>query len=436
MRGMQAAVRSSFCGVAVVLACASCGGSPLLRAAERGDRTAFRAELGSRQKAGNLSNSDAAKVAKAVAQRELAEAKPDAAVQRVKDVRACAYELDDALAERMKTHDEAGAEAALARIESRELSIGDARDYVNDSESSWRAVGARALTREEDRPARQKAMLDGNPSVRRQAMRAAQDAKDAQDLAALAEVVRLDPEPMVKTEAVRAIAALPPQGTDLVNRLRDLWSAADDGLREDIASAYASPDVFAAGGREALRVLVAAEHGPGIIEASAAILRGHIQDRELVQSASAHVLRTIATGPLPHRLQAIAVARLSSPEMLAAVEKASTDDEAGVKLSAHARLLDSPKHRAASIKVLEGIAGQPGPLASRARFILASAGHVAVQAWIESDLAAKEGYDRLAAASALAALGRSARGAPLLADDDPAVRTRAACTLLIAARGK
>jgi hypothetical protein len=40
----------------------------------------------------------------------------------------------------------------------------------------------------------------------------------------------------------------------------------------------------------------------------------------------------------------------------------------------------------------------------------------------------------MSAASALAALGRSARAALLLADPDVSVRTRAACTMLVASR--
>jgi hypothetical protein len=40
----------------------------------------------------------------------------------------------------------------------------------------------------------------------------------------------------------------------------------------------------------------------------------------------------------------------------------------------------------------------------------------------------------MSAGDALVALGRSARAAPLLADDDPGVRTHAACAILVAAR--
>jgi hypothetical protein len=70
----------------------------------------------------------------------------------------------------------------------------------------------------------------------------------------------------------------------------------------------------------------------------------------------------------------------------------------------------------------------------RARLALASAGDRRVQAWIEQDLAASDPAGRLAAASALAALGVSARAAPLLADGDVRVRMRVACILISAAR--
>jgi hypothetical protein len=103
-------------------------------------------------------------------------------------------------------------------------------------------------------------------------------------------------------------------------------------------------------------------------------------------------------------------------------------------------LLDSPPDRDAAVKALETVAGDARDdghaqeLAARARYALASAGDVRIQAWIERDLAAPGAERRLGAASALAALGRSARAAPLLADGDASVRTRVACTLMVAAR--
>ena len=102
-----------------------------------------------------------------------------AATSRVRESRACAAELDDALEERMKKHDGAGAEAALARLEDGRLADGAARDFLSDADDRWRAVGTRTLHREDDRKRRQQAILDPSPRVRRSAIRAAGQAKDA-----------------------------------------------------------------------------------------------------------------------------------------------------------------------------------------------------------------------------------------------------------------
>ena len=73
-------------------------------------------------------------------------------------------------------------------------------------------------------------------------------------------------------------------------------------------------------------------------------------------------------------------------------------------------------------------------VAQRARFALASLGDRRVQAWVEQDLQATDAGDRLAAATTLSTMGVAARAAPLLADTDPAVRVKAACTILTGAR--
>jgi len=87
--------------------------------------------------------------------------------------------------------------------------------------------------------------------------------------------------------------------------------------------------------------------------------------------------------------------------------------------------------------VKAGPASEDGPTleaAARARLALAYAGDVRIQAWIEQDLASSDPVRRVGAASALAALGRPARAVMLLTDPEASVRTRAACTMLVAAR--
>jgi hypothetical protein len=418
-----------------LLAAASCARSPAMQAAESGDRAALKAAVEQQERALTISNGEAASLAFEVADRELRATSGPEAAQRVRDAWSCAHELDGALAARMKTHDEAGAEAALARIDGRGLDLGDARAYLADPDGRWRSVGARGLVRESDHGARMRALRDPDPHVRRQAARAARDATDPSDLEPLAEVARVDPELLVRTEAVRAIAGLKPLPNEgAANLLRDMWSSGDDGLREDIALAWAAPAVWGAGGAGALRVVVASGHGAGAIEAAAAVLRHKDAGGEVAMAARAQIVRSIEQGSRATKLQAIAQAPLDVPEIAEAVEKASDADDVDVRIGALARLAGA--RRPGSIEKLEYLAQPGSPVAPRARFALAAAGDRRVQAWIEQELASGDPFARLSAATALAELGVYARAAPLLADPDAAVRVRAACVLLMAARSR
>jgi hypothetical protein len=421
---------------ATISACAS---SAATSAARKGDDVALRAAIASQHAQGKLSDGEAADIAQAVLARALEDAKGDAALDRVRDVRPCALAMSSALQERAKIHDDAGAEAALALLEVREYSASDARKYVQDASDAWRAVGARGLVREDDRATRLSAMVDPSARVRRAAVRASAEAKDERDVDALFEAARVDPEPLVRSEAVRALGRLDAGGIAVVNKLRDLWNVADDPLREDIAVAYTSPHLAAAGGAEAVRVLVASGHGPGVISAAAALLRARTDafDAETKRSAVGLLVRTIDDGSRRDRLFAMAIARLEEADLLAAMKRATTClDDLDVRLSAYVRLLEVPKERDAAMKELYAFAGPAvkGPLGQRARLALADAGELRIQAWIEEDLKSEDGSARLTAAQALSALKRPARGAPLLADTDPRVRARAACTILAAVR--
>jgi hypothetical protein len=409
---------------------AGCSGSPAMHAAESSDRA------GLATAAHGVTNHEAASLAQVVADHELRVAPPSEASERVREAWSCAHELDGALAARMKLHDEAGAEAALARLDGRGLDLDDVRGYLADADPRWRAVGVRGLVRPGDHDERVRALLDPDPHVRRQAARAARDAADPQDLQPLADAARVDPEPIVRTEAVRAIAALSPlPDEEVADVLRDLWPAADDGLREDIALAWARPSVWASGGREALGLIVASSHGPGAIEAAAAVLRHADARGDVAISARGQILRAIEQGPRAERLQAIAEAPADRPELRQALRAAAAADDVEVRVAVLARLAEV--HEPGAVEKLEAIAStaQPGSTVSaRARFALASAGDRAIQSWLEQDMKSERAVDRLAAASALASLHLAGRAAPLLADVDPGVRLRVACTILVASR--
>jgi hypothetical protein len=433
------------------LAVVSCG-NPAYRAAERGDSARLRSEIADKHERGKISNGDAACLARAVATRELAVAKDEAAaVSRVRESRACAPELDDALEERMKKHDGAGAEAALVRLEDGELSEGSARDFLGDADDRWRAVGTRTLHRDDDGEPRRRAVLDPSPRVRRSAIRAAGQAKDAADLDLLFETARVDPELLLRNEALRAMSQIlrgergKARAAEHANRLRDLWTSGDDAIKEDVAVAWALSPVLENGGREALRIEIAAGRGPGALAAAGVVLRTAPKDAELSSLASALLSRVIVEGSRRDRIHAIAVARPTGLE-LEALRKASKEEDRDIRVPALARLLESKPDRESASKELVAIAGQGvrggvatddprvRDAAARARLVLAQAGDLRIQAWIEQDLAASDPLQRLGAASALAALGRPARAVMLLVDPDATVRTRAACTMIVASR--
>ena len=435
------ALASLACAVALGLGLGACASSGAVREASRGDFASLKNDVASRERAGTLGNREAAQIARAVAEWEIANAPKDETLARARELRSCARELSGALGDRAKTHDAAGAEAALALVEAGTWSAGSARDYVSDKDDGWRAVGARGLVRDDDdAAARARAFVDPAPGVRRAAMHAALVAKDARDVPALAEAARLDPEPIVRTDATRALGSI--GGADAFAALRDLWAAADDPQREDIAAAYADPPTRAAGGGDELRVLLASGHGPAAIEAAGAVLRDAHRDPELDSSATALLARTIAKSSRRDRLHAILVSPFAATGAIVdALRAATMDSDLTVRIAILARLAGHSADRAASVAALEAIAAPRADaapayatLASRARLALAAAGDARVQAWVELDLASPDPTSRLSAATALSTLGRVARAAPLLADPDPSVRTRAACTILLGAR--
>jgi HEAT repeats len=427
----------------LALAIVGCGASSGVSAAQRGDRAALSAYIKPLHDKGQIDNAEAARIAKAELVRELSSAKNQDALDRLHDAQPCVPEIESVLEDLADKHDALGAAAALALYETGNLSASRARSWATDAMPEWRAVGVRALVREQDDEARHVALVDPRPEVRRASMRASAQANDPRDLDGLFEAARLDPEPMARNEAVRAIAHIETSDPEIANRLRDLWTNADDAVREDIANAYASPAIAVHGGAEALRVLVASGHGPGVISAAAAILRASMNrtspyDKETRESALALLLRTIDAGSRRDRSFALAVVPVEDTTAVLAIKKASTDaGDLDVRISALSRLLEVPTSRADAIKDLEALA-QPDEdrpaIGPRARAALARAGDLHIQAWIEKDLANQDASIRLGALSSLAALGRPARGAPLLADADVRVRTRAACAIIVASR--
>ncbi len=417
----------------------ACASSPGVTAAQRGDRAALSAYIRPLYDKGGIDNAEAAKIAKAELTQELTSSKDKDALDRLRDALPCVPEVQSVFEDLARNHDALGAAAALALYDAGNVSDSRAREWAHDPMPEWRAVGVSGMVRAEDSETRRLALVDPSPEVRRASMRACGRANDPRDLDGLFDAARLDPDPMARNQAVRAIARILTSDPEVANRLRDLWNGADDSVREDIASAYASPSIVAHGGAQALRVLVASGHGPGVISGAAAITwsPGHY-DAETRASALALLLRTIESGSRRDRSFALAVVPTSDAQVVLAITKASEDAaDSDIRVSALARLLEVSSARAAAVTKLIELA-QPddahSAVGARARAALARAGELKVQAWIEKDLTSEDASVRLDALSSLAALKRPARGVPLLADADARVRTRAACVILVASR--
>jgi hypothetical protein len=453
--GHPSALPSFLFNLSVVLLLGGSSGcaSEMTRAAERRDRPVLGREILAAEQHGRLSLGAAAGLARVVVEREMRDATaPDVAIARVRDLRGCALEADDFLAQRMKTEDAAGGEAALERREAGAMSDWSARGHLESPDDRWRAVGMSGMTRDRDHEARLRGLVDGSPLVRRAALRAIVAHDDPADFDAVYAAARLDPEPLVRTSALRALPDLVGDRTDLANKLRDLWAMGDLGLREDITAAFAARQVFSQGGRDALFHVLSTEDGTAAIAAAGVVLHSAAgEDAELRGLAESRLEHAVSAGPPRERLHAIAIVPLGGHRQAPgagdaihdAVRAAAKDEDLDVRIAALGRLVNpsaglSVKDRDDAVRQLENLAfpGEATSAArgSRARWLLAEAGDLRVQAWLEADLHGANKDTRLTAAEALAALGRGSRAAPLLADDDPSVRTQGACTILMAAR--
>lgn len=432
-------------GAALAVGCATSGS---IKAAEAGDIEALRRALAADLGAGELDVDDARGVARAVAAFEIERARGAAGVDRIRELAACARELDGALARRAdrdgRDDDESGAAAALARIDARLADAGDdAREALGRTgpprsqaaAAAWRVVEARSLSGPGDGAERRRRFTDGDQEVRTAALRAAADAADPADTEALLEAARLDPHPLARTIAVRAAGAI--GGERVVLALKDLWAGADEALRHAIADAWGAAASIDVGGRRELLWAIDAQPGAPAIAAAHALSRLGGAGRA---DAIGVLARAIASGVPRDRVYAIAVAPLGEAPLRDAVIKAESDDDDVVALAALARRLETPAaaggapdgsvERKTAVKKLLAAAEGTSSSALSARGALARAGAREVVPKLTRDMGSPDERVRRAAATGLAELGELPRAALLVADATPSVRTAAACAIL------
>ena len=233
------------CGVLTV-GCAS-GGA--IRAAESGDYAALEASLNGLD---DVDLGDAQDIAKRVLEREIETAQGPVGRRGLDALGSCGKHVADSIDRRSQRDDELAAFAARLRLELGQAPPLAFAGRVDDPAPHWRAAAARSMTvpapdpsgerRRDDRVRagiwRRKLMLDPSGDVRIAALRAAVDAADPEDLPAVLEAARLDPEPEARLMAIQAIGAIGNRRAVLA--LKDLWARSDEPARMAIVGAWAA----------------------------------------------------------------------------------------------------------------------------------------------------------------------------------------------------
>lgn len=404
----------------------ACAMPEYVKTAYYGDLPSLKQEIGRAAASGRISESDVVDLAEAVARRELRSASGDDAVKRVLDARTCVAAVEPELRERAEAADDAGAEAILVLADAGKLN----RDalvtkYAQASRGALRAVAARGTGSVEHARLRRHFYVDPDERVRREALRAASDAADPADLDAIVEAARLDPDPMCRSLATRAVGRI--GGERALIALADLWAHADEQLQVAIVDAWAMPGVLANGGRAALVRTAEANNSMASIDAAAALIR---VGGDTAPTGRAVLARSIKEGTAVERVAAIQLAPLPDADVLASLDAAAGSDDPQVRVVALARLLDVPERRAAAVGKLQAMARTADAAARQARLALAAASDPAAAALLEKDLFTGGPSYRERAAVALFRLGKASKMAPSLADPDPSVRMAVACSLV------
>jgi hypothetical protein len=297
--------------------------------------------------------------------------------------------------------------------------------YREADSGAWRAVAARAAVSPRKAATRRELMRDPDERVRRAALAASFDAGDRADTDDLLEAARLDPDPLSRSLATRAVGAVGSEAAVL--SLRDLFARASEEERMAIVDAWAMPAAFRSGGeRELFRVVETAD-GLSAVVAAAALLR---VDGERATLAAQHLAKHIRSGSVEEQRLAIRLAVLGRPELREAVVVAGKSEDPEVRVMAFSRLLPDAAAGTHARNELRKIAMKSGDQAMQARAALAVAGDGSIVPKLLEDLRARNPGRRVVAARALVELERLADAATALADDRPDIRAEIACKIV------
>lgn len=441
--------------VVLLVAQSGCAPSAALRSARAGDWTGLRAALTAERARHRLDAASLAKLAAAVAAREITTGRGEDGLARIEDVKPCTLQLRDALQSRSRREESPGdsvaAAATLALLDGgpRPSDLVDRQALMARADTGhnpyWRAAAARASTS----PERVRFFVDPDERVRLAALRGALDQPAVAEREALATVARLDPNPLARSLAIRVLVAL--GGTEVVLTLNDLYEHADVELRVAIVDAWAMPAATKQGAERYLIRVAQANDGIASISAASALLSMNDEAASVGLSALLHLAvegtpteRVLAIRRLPFPARSATASRdvkkeasknepsdaktRAFPETQKVLDRAASSGDKLVRLAALVRMVELPGSETRARQELRTLASQ----GSRAAlFALAEMGDRAALDPLRRELPSADPEARLSIGRSLMTLAGATEGADLLADQDAHVRTSGACALLL-----
>lgn len=415
------------CPLLVLLALCSCTGTPkVVQTALSGDLKSLKQAIADSQARGELDEDRVSELAWAVAGREIRSARGPEAGPRIRGIRTCALPLLPVLQERAERSDEIGAEASLILLEMGRLQPERALDRYRDAQSgAWRAVAARGALTRQAAAARRRFIRDPDERVRRAALHAALLAQDPDDLEALLEAARRDPDPLSKSLATRAAGGIGSERAIL--SLKDYFHRAEEEEQITIVEAWSMPQARKNGGERELTWVAETQRGSAAIAAASALLHSGPELRELGAQV---IARYIEHGSQSEQRLAILLAELRHPDMSKAVRAATHSDDPEVRVMAWARLVGHGAYRQEAQNALRKLAQRDDDQAVQARAALATIGDASVTPALTEQLTSRRSGLRRSAAKSLVKLGAYSEAATALADDRPDIRAETACFVL------
>lgn len=417
-----------FVPVAMLLASTTlpcCGTPAFVETALHGDIASLKAEIETAQMRGELDGDSTRALARAVAARLVVSANDPYGPSLIASAGDCRERLSDALRQRAEQTDATAAAALTELFEDGRVDAATLVSTYRDSpDPEWLAVAARAAIGPELSSWRAVLMRSPHEHVRRAVLRAALDARTPADIPELLEASRLDPDPVSRSFALRALAAIGTERT--IQALSDRWRSAHQDDRLEIVEAWALSPTFERGGR---KMLERAALGRGLpsVAATLALLKHRTDAPPWAEDTLAQM---IDSRPETEQLEAMGAADPNHGPTRQALLRARKGASAAVRVEALGVLLRHPKHAKMATTALRKTANGTNEAAFRARSLLAEAGDRTILPLLEKQLTSTRHQQRLSAALALMKLGLPERAAPILADVSQRARFAVACSLM------